>query len=157
MTTKNRDNIPIYVAEAMSSLDEIMSNSRKNMFEHMTKATRGESFVLKFLLKSNSPVLPSELSTALNSSTARISAILNSLEKKGELAREIDKANRRNILVTITEAGRKRAKDDMQKVYDRMVDTFTEMGEADTRELIRLMRKVLDAMQKLDSISKDTI
>lgn len=151
MTTKKRDNIPLYVAEAISSLDQIMSNKHKNMFEHMTKATRGESFVLKFLAKSDSAVLPSELSTALHSSTARISAILRTLEKKGEIVREIDKANRRNILVTITEAGRKRAKDDMQRVYDHIAKTFTEMGEADTREFIRLTQIVFDAMQKLDS------
>jgi DNA-binding MarR family transcriptional regulator len=148
--TKNRDNIPVYVTEAISALDLIMSSSHKNMFEHMTKATRGESFVLKFLAKSDSAVLPSELSAALQSSTARISAILRALEKKGEIVREIDRTNRRNILVTITEAGRKRAKEDMQKVYDHIAETFIAMGEPDTREFIRLTRIVFDAMKKLE-------
>ena len=149
MTTNNRDNIPLYVAEAISSLEEIMLNNQKNMFEHMTKTTRGENFVLRFLSNSDSAVLPSELSTALHSSPARISAILRTLEKKGEIARETDKANRRNTLVTVTETGKKRAKDDMQMVYDRMAEIFTEMGETDTREFIRLTRKVFGAMQKI--------
>jgi MarR family 2-MHQ and catechol resistance regulon transcriptional repressor len=150
VTANNIDNIPVYVAEAISSLEEIMLNNQKNMFEHMTKTTRGESFVLKFLSNSDCEVLPSDLSTALHSSPARISAILRTLEKKGEIARETDKANRRNTLVTITETGKKRARDDMQKVHDRMVETFTEMGEADTREFIRLTRKVLGEMHKID-------
>jgi DNA-binding MarR family transcriptional regulator len=147
---KDASKIPHYVAEAIASLEQIMSDKHKTLFEHMMKTTKGESFVLKCLAKSDAALLPSELSAALQSSTARISAILRTLEKKGEVVRETDKANRRNILVTITEAGRMRAKEDMKGVYDRIAQIFIDMGESDTREFIRLTGAVFDAMQKWD-------
>jgi DNA-binding MarR family transcriptional regulator len=146
---KNRKN-PSYVSEAVSAFEEIMAYKHMNIFERVTKATRGESFVLKYLATRDTAVLPSELSAALQSSKARISAILRTLEKKGEIIREVDKKNRRNTLVTITETGRMRAKADMQRVYDCIAETFTQMGETETREFIRLSRTVFSAMQKLD-------
>nr|AGS51614.1 transcriptional regulator MarR family [uncultured bacterium contig00017] len=150
MKAKKKENGPLYISEAVSALEEIMSNNHMNIFAHMTKATRGESFVLRFLAQRDGAVLPSELKTALKSSKPRISAILRTLEKKGEIVREVDKANRRNVLVTITETGRARAKTDMQRVYDCIAETFAEMGETDTRDFIRLARKVFGAVQKMD-------
>jgi DNA-binding MarR family transcriptional regulator len=150
VTAKNKDDIPLYVAEAIALLDEIMSNAHNHIYEQMTKATRGESFVLKFLSESDSAVFPSELSVALHSSTARISAILRALEKKGEIVRETDKTNRRNVLVTITEAGRNRTKCDMKEAYGILAKVFIDMGEADTQEFIRLTQTVSDAVQKSD-------
>ncbi|MDR0220186.1 MAG: transcriptional regulator [Lachnospiraceae bacterium] len=149
MARKN-EKAPLYISEAVSALEEIMSNNHMNVFTHMTRATRGESFVLKYLAQRDGAVLPSELKIALKSSKPRISAILRTLEKKGEIVREVDKKNRRNVLVTITETGRARARTDMQRVYDCIAETFAEMGEADTRDFIRLSRTVFGAVQKLD-------
>jgi DNA-binding MarR family transcriptional regulator len=150
MAATKKENGPLYISEAVSALEEIMSSNHVNIFAHMTKTARGESFVLKFLAARDTAALPSELKAALKSSKPRISAILRTLEKKGEIVREVDKKNRRNVLVTITETGRVRAKADMQRVYDCIAETFAEMGEADTRDFIRLARKVFGAVQKLD-------
>ena len=125
----------------------LIASTPKDMFESMNRANKGELFVLHFLSVKGETVTPSELSAALSSSTARISALLNSLEKKGFVVREIDKSNRRNILVMVTEEGRAYAETEMTKIRERMAYVFTEMGQQDTEEFLRLTEKFLTIMK----------
>lgn len=148
MAIKNDENGLGYIKEAVISFNEIMSNNRKDTMQNMNRANKGELFVLHFLSMRKTAALPSELSAALQASTARISALLGALEKKGQIERDIDKSNRRNILVTITEAGRMRAQAEMEEMQRSMSQVFAEMGEADTVEFIRLMRRFFELGQK---------
>ena len=50
---------------------------------------KGENFILNYLTDREGPVLPSELSGAMQASTARVAAALNSLEAKGEITRPV--------------------------------------------------------------------
>jgi len=148
VVSNNEENRSSYIEQAINSFREIMSDSRKNMMENFNRANKGELFVLQILASRETEVLPSELSIALNSSTARISALLGALEKKGQIEREIDKSNRRNILVTITEAGRERVEAELTEMRGRMAQIFAEMGEADTVEFIRLAKLFSELSQK---------
>lgn len=144
-----------YVDKAIAALHEIAEHGRQGAFDRFNHATKGERFILHFLADSDHAVLPSELSQALHSSTARISAILARLEEKGEIMREIDKQNRRNILVTVTPAGRERAKVEMRLMHDHLTQVLTELGETDTLELVRLLKKLKEIMQKMHVQSRD--
>ena len=148
MYFENDEKEPAYINAAIAAFHELMSNSQKNMMENINRTNKGELFVLHFLSMRHTAVLPSDLSAALQSSTARISALPGALEKKGQIVRDIDKSNRRNILVTITEAGRERAHTEMNEVHQTMNRVFAEMGETDTAEFIRLMRKFFGLGEK---------
>lgn len=142
-------NLAAYIEEAIFALETIAAGSQSSVLGNFMKAAKGETFVLKILLNSESPVSPTQLSEALHSSKSRISAILRSLEKKGDIRREIDKKNRRNILVSITESGKKHIIQDMKYLHDIMAALLLEMGENDTREFVRLAKKMTDTMQHL--------
>ena len=157
MSIKEDGNILSYADKAFITFNEIMSNKQKNMIDNINRANRGELFVLHFLLMSKTEVLPSEISAALNSSTARISALLGALEKKGQIVRNIDKNNRRNILVTITEAGRERAEAEMQEIKNSMTQVFIQMGEEDTAEFLRLTSKFFELFQKYSPKEENNI
>lgn len=148
MSSKEDENNLSYADKAVISFHEIMSNNQKNMLEDINRVNKGELFVLHFLAMRNTAALPSELSVALQASTARISALLGALEKKGQIQRDIDKSNRRNILVTITEAGRVRAETEMKEIQRRMARVFTDMGEEDTEAFLRLVEKFSALAQK---------
>ncbi len=149
MLSADKGNYPRYVKEAIISFHEIMLNNRRNTMESFNRTNKGELFVLRFLLRrNNKEVLPSELGAALRSSNARISALLGVLEKKGQIRREIDQNNRRNILVTITKAGRERIKEELAEMQGFMARIFTDMGEAETREFIRLARRFSELARK---------
>ena len=148
MSMKEDKNSLNYADEAFVAFNEIMSSSQKNMLENVNRANKGELFVLHFLSKRNTEVLPSELSIALRASTARISALLGALEKKGQIERDIDKSNRRNILVTITPIGRERVKTEIKEIQTNITRVFTDMGEANTAEFIRLLKQFTELTQK---------
>ena len=129
-----------YEDKAFNAIFNIMSGHKQNNMEHINRANKGELFVLQFLTMRDETVFPSELSAALQASTARISALLGSLEKKGQIKREIDKNNRRNILVTITTVGRERVEVEINEMKKSITQVFTKMGKDDTGEFIRLLR-----------------
>jgi len=137
------------IEKAVASLEEIMSGSRVNMIEQMSRNEKGELFILKYLYDKDTDVIPSEISNVMHISTSRISAALGSLEKKGQVHREIDKSNRRNILVTITEEGRKRTVFEMKKIKEQMVKVFTEIGEQNSLDFIRLLKLLFETVDKM--------
>jgi len=143
------------IEEAVAALEDMVSG-RRNAMEQIGRSGKGELFILRFLCDKDAAVLPSEISDAMHSSNARISAALGSLEKKGQIHREIDTANRRNILVTITEKGRERIRLNMKQMHKQMVDIFTEMGECDAVEFVRLIKRFSEiAFQVFDSEPPD--
>ena len=138
------------IEEAFDELQRAISRNRSGMMEQMWLGGRGEHFILKFLSEKNSAVFPSEISGEMQASTARISAALGSLEKKGQIHREIDKNNRRNILVTITESGRARCREETGWVRRHMIGALAEMGERDAAELVRLLKLFFEAANRAD-------
>jgi DNA-binding MarR family transcriptional regulator len=139
-----------YIEEAIEALKSVMLGGKGNILEVLSRAYKGEVFVLKYLSSRESAALPTELSEALHSSTARISTLLGTLEKKGLVVREIDRDNRRNILVTLTDKGREQAALREQETRSRMARVLVELGEADTRELVRLIGRVSEISQKIN-------
>ena len=84
------------------------------------KHAQGECFVLRCLARSPKPLLPSDLSTMTQSSTARIAVVLNTLEKKGYITRAIDPADRRRVLVSLTSVGAEYVRSIRQQLRQRM-------------------------------------
>lgn len=79
-----------------------------------------------------------ELSTLLDLSTARIAAMLNNLERKGAITRARDTADRRRVVVRLTEQGRNEVQTSLDEAVACLSEVYRRMGEADTRELLRL-------------------
>ena len=86
-----------------------------------------------------------ELSTLLDLSTARIAAMLNNLERKGAITRARDTADRRRVVVRLTEQGR----NEVQTSF------YRRMGEADTRELLRLSDRAGEIAQQIYEEQKE--
>jgi DNA-binding MarR family transcriptional regulator len=141
------------IDSALQYLHEVIVRYRLGIVEQLALFSKGEVFVLKCLAGRENAALPSELSAAVGSSAPRVAAVLGSLEKKGQIIRDIDKTDRRKILVTITEAGRERAARENEAVQKVLRDIFREMGANDTREFIRTLERFLETASKLGSVS----
>jgi len=114
----------------------------------INETMHGEIFMVMFLSEKRDSVLPSEISGAMDISSARVAAVLNSLEGKGLVTREIDRNDRRRILVKLTPAGREQAEE-----YDRMslssaAHMLELLGEEDAKELLRILKKLADAARE---------
>lgn len=123
--------------EAFEELLAKVISKRSDAEKHYLRYGRGEPFVLRYL-RQHGTSTPSQLATALYLSSGRISAVLSSLEKKGFITREIGPQDRRNILVSMTEAGREQSIRDRDEMRSAVCWIFTQMGERRTREFLDL-------------------
>lgn len=127
----------------MNEVLEIMyalHNYHKDSQIQMT--LKGEVFVLLSLDKRGGLALPSELTEDTGVSTARIAAILKSVEKKGLLKREMDVNDRRKILVSLTPEGTAYVKEKKEEIFSFWKKLMDAIGEEDIQNAIRILRKV---------------
>ena len=103
------------------------------------ESLRGEIFTLLFLRDRKNNVLPGEISEIMQISSARVASILNNLENKGFIERQIDKADRRRILVSLTSLGEESANAHYQEGINQICKMFEILGEKDAKEFIRIM------------------
>lgn len=85
------ESLPGYVNESIAILEKILTSDNFSVFERITRISRGEIFVLKILLFNNGTSTPTEISETMKSTKGRISAILNSLEKRASLTGRLTK------------------------------------------------------------------
>jgi len=122
---------------------EVMYQMRgNNAQKQVRESIHGEDFVLSYISDHEGTVIPSDISIAMGATSARIAAILNSLEKKGQVTRRIDTEDRRRILIDLTDAGRKHVFQQKQERLRFMSNTLQYLGEEDAKEYLRIMRKL---------------
>ncbi len=73
---------------------------------------------------------------------ASVSQMLASLEKRGLLVRQIDPANRRNLIVTLTPVGIERLRKKEFQVERRLQELLTELGRTDALQFIMLINNM---------------
>jgi DNA-binding MarR family transcriptional regulator len=85
----------------------------------------------------------------LHISKPAVSQMLNGLEKKGYITRQIDANDRRRIEVAVTQSGMvvlEEAKIEVDLMMDRLIQRF---GIEDMRQLIALLNRLVDTSEAL--------
>lgn len=90
----------------------------------------------------------SEIGQALYLSKPAISQTLNNLEKKGYIIREIDRQDRRKILVTLTAEGNEKLKEDRHCFDLELNKALERFGTANTKKLIQLLDCLMDILDE---------
>ncbi|MCB5953925.1 MarR family winged helix-turn-helix transcriptional regulator [Enterococcus sp. CWB-B31] len=137
-----------FAEEAEKELVQLMIQNRDGAFSRFEKSNRGENIVIKFLDIQGEPISPKYLADSLNLSSARIAAVLGSLEKKGQITRHMDPKDRRRINVTLTACGKKAVNAEKREMRERIIWVFNQMGEEDTKKFIELTSKFIGYSQK---------
>ncbi|MBP1040706.1 transcriptional regulator [Vagococcus sp. BWB3-3] len=138
-----------FAEEAERELIRLMVENRHGAFSKIEKSHQGETMVMKFLDILEKPTSPKHIAESLNLSSARIAVLLGSLEKKGQIVRNMDPNDRRRINVTLTECGKKQANTEKKKMSDKVIAVFNQMGEEDTKKFVELITKFIDYSHKL--------
>ena len=112
--------------------------------QKIDESMHGENFVLLYILRQNNFVLPSEIGGEMNISSARVAVILNNLENKGLITRQIDKSDRRKILVTLTQKGLEQAEIHNQMIISLAARMLESLGEHDAKELVRITGRLAE-------------
>ncbi len=89
-------------------------------------------------------MLTKDLSKLTCVSPARITAVIDSLEKKGYAKRELVEHDRRKIQVTLCEKGRDIMDSHKKEAHERTTDFLRFLGEEDSTTLLRLLDKSIE-------------
>lgn len=118
---------------------------KTNSFVH------GEGFILNYLYDKGAGALPSELSAAMQSSSARVAMALKNLESKGLIERRPDQKDRRRVIVTLTPLGKEDVVTGRARVNRRMQRVVEAVGEEKAREFLSILREMLDAIAQMEA------
>ena len=126
-------------------LDEMRTLHKVKMQKHINEAFRGEAFILDYIAE-HEGVLPSQIGHEMEVSSARIASALNNLEKKGMITRQIDRHDRRKILIELTGEGREAADRHRQAMLRYITQMLRMLGEDDAREYIRIQKRLAEIL-----------
>ncbi|PCS00894.1 MarR family winged helix-turn-helix transcriptional regulator [Lactococcus fujiensis] len=104
--------------------------SKSRVVRRFNTYSHGEHQVIFYLFKNTGkPIVPSDIARYTTTSTARIATILNNLEDKKMITREISREDRRKILVGITDKGKKYAENAQSEFVGHIASILQAMGE----------------------------
>ena len=129
-------------AMAMKLLRLMEALPRRAPQNWLGEFSRGELFLLNYLYANGGTAWPTILSDAMQTSTARIAAALNSLERKGWIRREPDLGDHRRKVVHLTEEGSKYIEGCRSKVLRNVTKLLTELGDEDASEYLRITQRM---------------
>ncbi|MDR0298075.1 MAG: transcriptional regulator [Streptococcaceae bacterium] len=135
--------------------EELMEIIRAALHAKETKqinsTSRGEFPVLKYLAcHENEKVTPSDIASDNEISSARVAALLSVLEEKTLIIREIDKKDRRKIIVKLTENGRRHLRRLKTEMEEKIVKVLESMGETDTQEFLRTFKLFIRTLKEVN-------
>lgn len=124
--------------KAAEELFVTMKNqSKSRTTELFQEFSHGEKMVLQCLSKRvGTPTLPSDIAVKTDTSTARIATILNGLESKGLVTREISRQDRRKILVALTGKGKKEIEEIQRRFVGYLSKVLEQMGSEAAQSFI---------------------
>lgn len=128
------------LARQYCEMQFLRARKKRSFAEPVSNA--GETAVLFYLFHEGDRVLVGEVSRELALTVARVTNILNSLEKHGYIVRERDREDKRKVYISLTEEGNayiRRRQEEGVEQYRRL---FERLGEADSREYLRIQKRI---------------
>lgn len=109
----------------------------------------GQGYVLYHLCHRGAPAQPGELCAELGITSPRMASILTSLERQRLLQRSVSPADRRRIIVTLTDKGRALVQEHDAQQLERIGSLLDALGEEDAQACARILDKVLRFEQSI--------
>ena len=128
---------------------QLMSDfNRIDRSKQIQENLKGERYLMLYLKNHGGTASPSEICESLGVTNARIAAITKSLERKGYIVRVPDKVDRRRIAISMTDAGAEFVARRGEEICKGLSGVFDELGEKDTSELLRIMKRFIEIIGK---------
>lgn len=133
-----------YYELAKQLIDMRSKRPQVKMERTISQTGRGEVLVLNYLATNGNKAYPKDISKAVMLTTARIAAVLKSLEKHLLITRTPDPLDNRQIIVELTEAGISFIEKRRKELLDVTVKMLEALGENDAREYVRIQNKLIE-------------
>lgn len=129
---------------------ETLTKRKKYIGELSSNISQGESGVLLYLLNINSNVSQSELSEKLEVTMPRIVAVINTLQKKELIEKNVDSTDKRKSIISITNKGKDniiKKKEDAIKFIENVIK---ELDEQEIEQYIAISKKIERISNKIE-------
>ena len=127
---------------ASEFLEEFFHLGRYHHSREISTSMKGEAFLLMYLWKKQECATPGELGKAMKTSSARIAAALNNLERKGQIVRKADGKDRRKIWVELPRNGEEQAREWQQMPIRMVTRLMEELGEEDAKQMLHILKRI---------------
>ncbi len=133
-----------YRQSAEKLLSLLTRCQKKPIHQNARHLSMGEVGMLRCLYLKNDTMSAGELSRIMDIGTGGVANLLNSLEKKGYITRQMNPADRRGIVISLSESGRCIANEKEKEALDKATVLLSQLGKEDTEHLIRIYQRMLD-------------
>lgn len=139
-----------YKTSMIQAVHRMKKASSAIILEDMSK---GEFFTLEMINKyienhcNIEGICVSDIAKGLKISPSAISRMLRQLEEKGYITRTVDKTDRRNTYVVLTDLGKEkrlRAESSLNEFAEKII---TQMGDRKISQLVELINEMVDIME----------
>ena len=126
----------------VDKLLESLKEKSKNLSDFFVDSFKGAFVLLKAINDSNDVVYSGDLAKALGISTARMSAILNSLSKSDLIIREDDLKDKRKTIVKLTNKGKKELEERKQSINAKLNSFVSRLSEDEIETFFAIIQKI---------------
>lgn len=134
--------------DAIEFLHTLQSEFPRLLLNKVEDTQRGVGFVLAYLVRTDGEVIAGDLARELNVSTARIAALLKTMEKNGLITRHSSPKDARRTVVEITPAGIRRTCEIRDQSLQKIELLLERVGKEDLDKFIRISHKINTALDE---------
>lgn len=131
--------------ELAKQLSDIRASMpRLKMERTLHQRARSEILALNYLIANGNKAYPKDISKGLMLTTARIAAMLKTLEKRQLITRSPDPLDSRQTIVELTEKGLAMVEERNKEVIHTTAKMLEALGEHDAKEYVRIQKKLVE-------------
>lgn len=129
---------------------ETLTKRKKYIGELSSNISQGESGVLLYLLNVKSNVSQSELSEKLGVTMPRIVAVINTLQKKELIEKNVDSTDKRKSIISITNKGKDNIIKKKKDAIKFIENVIKELDEQEIEQYIAISKKIERISNKIE-------
>lgn len=133
-----------YTELAIQLIDMRASAPQIKMERAMSRIARGEILALNYLAANENRAYPKDISRALMLTTARVAAMLKSLERQDMITRTPDPSDNRQVIVCLTEKGIALVKARRAGMIHSVAKMLESLGEEDAKAYVRIQTRLIE-------------
>ena len=120
---------------------KVSKSDKKQAIDVVDDASKGLFLALQ-LIKDNEGLTAGELAKKFKVSTARVAVVLRNLEEKGYIIKQVDKSDKRKVIIKISELGLEKHRESSLKVLDKVLQLFENFTDEELVTFANLLTKI---------------
>ena len=133
-----------YTELAIQLIDMRASAPQIKMERTISQIARGEVLALYYLAANGNRAYPKDMSKALMLTTARVAAMLRSLEGQDMITRTPDPSDSRQVIVCLTEKGVALVEERRIGMIHSVAKMLEALGEEDAKAYVRIQARLIE-------------